>query len=102
MADSRVDYELFYWPEIQGRGEFVRLALEDAGARYRDGARERGGMPSLLKFLRGVAVAPPARATILRAKGGLVVAQTAASCTSSGLASASSPRLRPAARDAAA
>ncbi|MGB7689058.1 MAG: glutathione S-transferase, partial [Pseudolabrys sp.] len=24
-------YQLFYWPEIQGRGEFVRLALEDAG-----------------------------------------------------------------------
>ena len=27
-------YEFFYWPEIQGRGEFVRLALEDAGADY--------------------------------------------------------------------
>jgi hypothetical protein len=25
-------YEFFYWPEIQGRGEFVRLALEDTGA----------------------------------------------------------------------
>jgi hypothetical protein len=24
-------YRLFYWPEIQGRGEFVRLALEEAG-----------------------------------------------------------------------
>ena len=29
-------YQLFYWPEIQGRGEFVRLALEDAGATYDD------------------------------------------------------------------
>jgi hypothetical protein len=29
-------YQLFYWPEIQGRGEFVRLALEDAGAAYDD------------------------------------------------------------------
>jgi glutathione S-transferase len=35
-----VKYELFYWPEIQGRGEFVRLALEDAGASYVDVARE--------------------------------------------------------------
>ena len=35
-------YELFYWSEIQGRGEFVRLALEEAGARYRDVNRERG------------------------------------------------------------
>jgi glutathione S-transferase len=29
-------YELYYWPGIQGRGEFVRLALEEAGAQYRD------------------------------------------------------------------
>ena len=35
-------YELYYWPTIQGRGEFVRLALEEAGARYRDVARESG------------------------------------------------------------
>ena len=38
-------YEFFYWPEIQGRGEFVRLALEDAGAdlyRCGAGAGERG------------------------------------------------------------
>ncbi|HEU5177251.1 MAG TPA: glutathione S-transferase [Burkholderiales bacterium] len=33
-------YELHYWPGIQGRGEFVRLALEDAGAKYRDVWRE--------------------------------------------------------------
>jgi len=32
-------YELYYWPSIQGRGEFVRLALEDAGADYVDVAR---------------------------------------------------------------
>ena len=29
-------YELYYWPTIQGRGEFVRLALEEAGADYVD------------------------------------------------------------------
>jgi glutathione S-transferase len=27
-------YELYYWPGIQGRGEFIRLALEEAGAPY--------------------------------------------------------------------
>ena len=44
-------YELYYWPEIQGRGEFVRLALEEAGAPYVDVARQpesKGGMPALL------------------------------------------------------
>jgi len=34
-------YELFYWPSIQGRGEYVRLALEEAGADYVDVARQR-------------------------------------------------------------
>jgi glutathione S-transferase len=64
--------ELFYWPEIQGRGEFVRLALEDAGAAYIDVAREPRGMQrlqALLKEQRGFA--PP----LLRA-GSLVLAQT--------------------------
>ena len=36
-------YELHYWPTIQGRGEFVRLALEEAGIRYIDVARTDGG-----------------------------------------------------------
>ena len=40
-------YRLYYWPEIQGRGEFVRLALEDAGAEYADVLRssDRYSMP---------------------------------------------------------
>ena len=33
-------YRLWYWPSIQGRGEFVRLPLEAAGIAYRDCARE--------------------------------------------------------------
>jgi len=45
-------YEFFYWPEIQGRGEFVRLALEDAGTAYIDVARglesEGRGVPAML------------------------------------------------------
>lgn len=35
-------YELYYWPSIQGRGELVRLALEEAGAAYVDVARVKG------------------------------------------------------------
>ena len=45
-------YQLFYWPEIQGRGEFVRLALEDAGAEYEDVARQEGGMQRMLSIMR--------------------------------------------------
>lgn len=36
-------YELYYWPTIQGRGEFVRLALEEAGAAYEDVGRRGDG-----------------------------------------------------------
>ena len=49
-------YELYYWPGIQGRGEFVRLALEEAGAAYVDVARERGpgrGVAAMTKLLKG-------------------------------------------------
>jgi glutathione S-transferase len=38
----RTRIELHYWPMIQGRGEFIRLALEDAGADYVDVARRQG------------------------------------------------------------
>jgi len=44
-------YELYYWPGLQGRGEFVRLVLEDVGADYVDVAREPGGMKKLLAGL---------------------------------------------------
>ncbi len=47
MADAKArPYELYYWPTIQGRGEFIRLALEEAGADYVDVGRlpeEQGG-----------------------------------------------------------
>src|SRR5215472_8454903 len=48
-------YELYYWPTIQGRGEFVRLALEEAGADYVDVARRGGkrGVPAMMKFIEG-------------------------------------------------
>jgi glutathione S-transferase len=73
-------YELYYWPTIQGRGEFVRLALEEAAAPYRDMARESGrgaGVASLMHFLHGRAgERPPFAPPFLRA-GRLVIGQTA-------------------------
>ncbi len=46
-------YELYYWPTIQGRGEFVRLALEEAGADYVDVARSKkdGGVAAMTRLL---------------------------------------------------
>jgi glutathione S-transferase len=45
-------YELFYWP-IQGRGEFARLVLEDAGADYEDVTRSRDGMRRMQEIVAG-------------------------------------------------
>ena len=45
--------ELYYWPTIQGRGEFVRLLLEEAGAEYVDVARRKGGIAAMMRFLDG-------------------------------------------------
>src|SRR5215475_10578676 len=74
-------YELYYWPEIQGRGEFVRLALEDAGADYVDVARlpqrSGGGVPALLRLLEDrLRKRPPFAPPFLKA-GRLIIAQTA-------------------------
>jgi len=69
-------HELYYWSGIQGRGEFVRLALEDVGADYIDVAREQGDQ-AMMPFLRGEqAGAHPFAPPFLRA-GRLVIAQTA-------------------------
>jgi glutathione S-transferase len=43
-------YQLYYWPTIQGRGEFVRLALEEAQAEYVDVARGKNGIRALMKM----------------------------------------------------
>ena len=74
-------YELYYWPHIPGRGEFIRLALEAAGAEYVDVGRlpesEGGGRPGVAKLLAEASdgrtpFAPP----ILKA-GELLISQTA-------------------------
>lgn len=70
-------YELFYWPTIQGRGEFVRLALEDAGAPYVDVARGHGGTAAMMKAMKGGKGLEPFAPPFLRS-GALVIAQTAA------------------------
>src|SRR5262245_10017709 len=45
-------YELYYWDGLPGRGEFVRLALEEAGADYIDVARQPNGKATMLRFLK--------------------------------------------------
>lgn len=71
-------YELFYWAEIQGRGEFVRLALEAAGADYADVCRTPGGMAEMERLMAGDGVAVPPFAPPFVRDGDVVVAQTAA------------------------
>jgi glutathione S-transferase len=72
-------YELYYWPSIQGRGEFVRLALEEAGADYADVARRPGqrGVPSMMKLMASRRVAHPPYAPPFLKAGKLIIAQTA-------------------------
>jgi glutathione S-transferase len=72
-------YELYYWPTIQGRGEFVRLALEEAGADYVDVARKAGksGMRAMMKLLDGPRIEHPPFAPPFLKAGKLVIGQTA-------------------------
>jgi len=72
-------YELYYWPSVQGRGEFVRLALEEGGAQYRDVARESGkgaGMAAMMRLLNDRVARPPFAPPFLKA-GRLLIGQTA-------------------------
>jgi glutathione S-transferase len=70
-------YQLFYWPEIQGRGEFVRLALEDAGAAYDDVARKSGGMDRMMAIMKGGRDKHPPFAPPFLKAGKLLIAQVA-------------------------
>ncbi len=72
-----MDYQLFYWPTIQGRGEFVRLALEDAGTAYADVARLAGGMNKMLALLEGRGTDRPSFAPPFLKSGRLLIGQTA-------------------------
>ena len=69
-------YALYYWPGIQGRGEYVRLALEEAGADYADAARGERGMAAMMKMMEVSSGTPPFAPPFLKA-GRLVIGQTA-------------------------
>jgi glutathione S-transferase len=74
-------YELYYWPSIQGRGEFIRLPLEEAAADYVDVARlpaGRGrGLPALMRLLESKTMEQPPFAPPFLKAGSLLIAQTA-------------------------
>jgi glutathione S-transferase len=73
-------YELYYWPGIQGRGEFVRLALEEAGAEYIDMAQQAGekaGEERLMSLLTSTNIARPPFAPPFLKDGDIVIGQTA-------------------------
>ena len=72
-------YELYYWPTIQGRGEFVRLALEEGGADYVDVVRRKGkaGVAAMMKIIDDKRSARPPFAPPFLKAGRLIIAQTA-------------------------
>lgn len=76
-----MDYVLYYWPGIQGRGEFVRLAFEEAGERYVDVAlvpeEQGGGAAAMMPFLQGGDVARPPFAPPFLKAGRNLIGQTA-------------------------
>ena len=75
MYSRDVRYRLFYWPGIQGRGEFVRLALAEGGCSYDDVAREEGASV-LLKRMNDPELATPSLAPPFLQAGGLLIGQT--------------------------
>jgi glutathione S-transferase len=74
-------YELYYWPHIQGRGEYVRLALEEGEADYVDVARlpesEGGGRPAVARLLQDAANKHPPFAPPLLKAGKTIISHTA-------------------------
>jgi glutathione S-transferase len=70
-------YDLYYWPEIQGRGEFVRLALEEADADYVDVARKSGGEDKMIALMSSRRIGTPPFAPPFLKAGKLCIAQTA-------------------------
>jgi glutathione S-transferase len=76
-----MNYELYYWPGIQGRAEFIRLALEEAAAPYVDVAlipeEDGGGVSVLMEILDDANEQhPPFAPPFLRA-GRQLIGQTA-------------------------
>lgn len=72
-----MSYQLYYWPEIPGRGEFVRLALEEAGVSYRDVARDPDAMAEIEAKLEEESIAHPPFAPPFLIAGNKIIGQTA-------------------------
>src|SRR2546428_12438039 len=74
-------YSLYYWPGIQGRGEFVRLALEEGDAEYTDVAlvpeKKGGGVPAIMRYIEGKDVKRPPFASPFLSAGRQLIGQTA-------------------------
>src|SRR6478736_712757 len=70
-------YELYYWAEIQGRGEFIRLALEEAGADYVDVVRRKGGSDKMMRLMKSKRIAHPSFAPPFLKVGKMIIGQTA-------------------------
>ena len=74
-------YDLYYWPGVQGRGEYVRLALEEGDAEYRDMARiavrDGGGVAGMTRLLEGRKVQHASFAPPFLKAGRLLIGQTA-------------------------
>jgi len=77
MKSSRMRVELYYWPMIQGRGEFVRLLLEESGAHYVDVARANDGIAAMMRLLDGAKPGALPFAPPFVKVGRAVVSQTA-------------------------
>lgn len=79
-SNKDVPYKLIYWPEIPGRGEFIRLALEEAGAEYVDTGKTEGGIDELMAHIKGEKpdddTNPPIFAPPILKHGDLVLSQT--------------------------
>jgi glutathione S-transferase len=74
-------YELYYWPEIQGRGEFIKLTLEAGGADWIDVGnlpeKDGYGMKAMMHFMQDESIERPPFAPPYLKAGKLIVAQVA-------------------------
>lgn len=79
-SSKDVPYHLIYWPGIPGRGEHIRLALEEGGAVYTDTAHVKDGIAEVLSHIDpsnlGDDVNPPCLAPPMLKHGDLVISQT--------------------------
>lgn len=95
MTDEASTYRLYYWPGIQGRGEFVRLVFEDAGASYVDVGRiseeEGGGPRAIIGILQRNDIGTPPFAPPILQHGDLFISQTATICRYVGMRHGLSP-----------